>query len=105
MFKKADLPQFPKFEKEKAQTLFVRGLQNAHAGELAAAWAYYGHYKSLFVTNKTEKAEIKKIMDEELHHRARIREMLAEQGAKPRPLREFVFLCIGLTIGFLCLFA
>ena len=104
MFKQKDLPQFPKLEKEKARKLFIRGLQNANAGKLAAALAYTGHFKSLFVFDKKEKAEIKKIRDEELHHRHRIRVMLAEMGAKPRLSREILMACIGGTIGFLCLF-
>ena len=104
MFKKEDLLEFPKLEKNKAQKLFVTSLQNAHAGELAAAWAYWGHYKSLFVTDKAEKAEIKQIMDDELHHRQRIREMLTELGYEPRFSRECLMFCIGFSIGILCLF-
>ncbi len=104
MFKPSQLTHFPKLSQTEAQSQFVRVLQNAHAGELAAAYAYTGHYKSLFVTSAIEKKEIKKIRDEELHHRQRICEMLQEQGAKPRRLRELTFACIGLTIGFLCLF-
>ncbi len=103
MFKASDLQNFPQIEKMQARKHFVRALQNAHAGELAAAWAYTGHGYSLFVWDKQEKAEILKIRDEELHHRKRIREMLDELGGKPRLLPEFLFLCIGLTIAFLCL--
>ncbi|MDQ3634788.1 MAG: hypothetical protein M3405_09820 [Acidobacteriota bacterium] len=35
----------------------IRILQNAHAGELAAAYAYRGHWKS--VRNSEEKTQIK----------------------------------------------
>lgn len=104
MFSPKDLPRFPKLPRNQAQVQFIRTLQNAHAGELAAALAYTGHYKSLFVFNKLEKDEIKKIRDEELHHRHRMREMLQELGAKPRFLREVLMSLIGGTIGFLCLF-
>ena len=37
----------------------IRILQNAHAGELAAAFAYRGHWKSL--RESAEKTQIKKL--------------------------------------------
>jgi len=76
----------------------------AHSGEKAAANAYYGHYKSLFIKSATERNEIKKIYEDELHHRSRLREILLELGAKPKRRFEIMFFLIGFTIGFLCLF-
>lgn len=104
MYKPADLPNFPKLDSQKARKQFVRLLQDAHAGELAAAYAYTGHGYSFFVRDSAEKKEILEIRDEELHHRQRLKEMLIELGEKPRLSRELLMSCIGLTIGFLCLF-
>ncbi len=87
-----------------AKSLLIRLLQNAHAGERAAANAYWGHGHSLFVTNTIEKQEIKKIYLDELHHRARLKEMLTELGATPRLTREILMYAIGSVICVLCLF-
>lgn len=75
-------------------------LQNAHAGELAAYYAYDGHQIS--VNDPAEKAEILKIRDEEWEHRECVASMLKALGASPRPRRELMMKCVGLTIGFLC---
>jgi demethoxyubiquinone hydroxylase (CLK1/Coq7/Cat5 family) len=75
-------------------------LQNAHAGELAAYHAYDGHMKS--VRDAEEKAEILKIRDEEWVHRECVAVLLRELDAAPRPRRELMMKCIGLTIGLLC---
>lgn len=85
---------------EQAKMFFIDLLQRAHAGEMAAAFAYQGHSNS--VSNLKEKQEIKKIEEEEWHHRRRIFEILAELGAKPRRRLEIIFWCIGKTIAFLC---
>ena len=78
----------------------IRILQNAHAGELAAAYAYRGHWKSLKAS--AEKTEIKKIEAEEWAHRENVARWLAKLGAKPRRLREAVFWTIGRSLGVLC---
>ena len=52
----------------------IRILQNAHAGELAAAYAYRGHWKSL--KDSPEKEHIKKIEAEEWTHRANVKKWL-----------------------------
>ena len=54
----------------------IRILQNAHAGEVAAAYAYRGHWKSL--RESPEKARIKEIEAEEWDHRRRVGEWLGE---------------------------
>lgn len=87
-------------ETDEAKACFIDMLQRAHAGELAAAYAYHGHANS--VQDSQEKIEIKKIEAEEWHHRDRIREMLSELAAVPRPKLEFIFRLIGKTIAFLC---
>ena len=75
-------------------------LQNAHAGELAAAYAYRGHWKSL--KESTEKTEIKKIEAEEWAHRENVARWLAKLDAKPRKMREAIFWIVGRSLGVLC---
>lgn len=89
---------------DEAKNQLIHLLQLAHAGEKAAANAYYGHYKSLFVRNKIEKNEIKNIYNDELHHRSRINEILIQLNAKPNFKYECVFFITGFIIGCLCLF-
>lgn len=83
-----------------ARTKLIRILQNAHAGELAAAFAYRGHWKSL--KNSAEKEEIKKIEAEEWRHRENVRKWLDKLGAKPNRLREKIFWTIGRSLGLTC---
>jgi demethoxyubiquinone hydroxylase (CLK1/Coq7/Cat5 family) len=78
----------------------IRILQNAYSGEIAAAYAYRGHWKSL--RESAEKHRIKQIEEEEWDHRRRVGEWLEKLGAKPRPLREKVFWTIGRTLGLTC---
>ena len=78
----------------------VRLLQNAHAGELAAGWAYRGHATS--VRSAAERVRIREIEADEWHHRELVAGLLRQLGAEPRPRRELALLCVGKTIGFLC---
>jgi rubrerythrin len=84
----------------EAKRKLIRILQNAHAGELAAAFAYRGHWKSL--RESGEKKQIKIIEAEEWTHRENVRKWLTELGAEPRRLREAVFWTIGRSLGVLC---
>ena len=83
-----------------ARQNLVRILQNAHAGEVAAAYAYRGHWRSL--KDSPEKARIKEIEAEEWDHRRRVGEWLTKLDAKPRTIREKVFWTIGRTLGATC---
>jgi demethoxyubiquinone hydroxylase (CLK1/Coq7/Cat5 family) len=85
---------------KSARQNLIRILQNAHAGEFAAAYAYRGHWKSL--RESAEKEHIKKIEAEEWAHRANVRKWLTELGAAPRPVREAVFWAIGRVLGVSC---
>ena len=78
----------------------IRILQHAYSGELAAAYAYRGHWKSL--KDSPEKDRIKEIEAEEWDHRRRVGEWLEKLGAKPRPVREQAFWTIGRVLGFTC---
>ena len=78
----------------------IRILQNAYSGEIAAAYAYRGHWKSL--RESPEKARIKEIEAEEWDHRTRVGEWLAKLDAKPNAVREKIFWTIGRVIGAAC---
>jgi rubrerythrin len=78
----------------------IRILQNAYSGEVAAAYAYRGHWKSL--KQSPEKARIRQIEEEEWDHRRRVGEWLGKLGAEPRKTREKVFCSIGRVLGFTC---
>lgn len=75
-------------------------LQAAYSGELAAAHAYRGHWKSL--SDPVEQEGIRRIEDEEWVHRERVGLILRELQSGPARLREVRMLMIGRTIGFLC---
>jgi len=83
-----------------ARQNLIRILQNAYSGEIAAAFAYRGHWKSL--KESVEKIEIKKIEAEEWHHRERVGRWLETLGAKPNPVREKIFWTIGRSLGATC---
>ena len=78
----------------------VRILQDAHAGELAAAYAYRGHARA--VRRGAEREEILRIEASEWHHRALVAAMLTELGAAPRRPREIWMATIGRFFGALC---
>ena len=79
---------------------FIRMLQDAHAGELAAAYAYRGHARSL--RHGPIRTEITRIEGAEWHHRALVGAMMTEHGARPRRRREFLMAAIGRFFGALC---
>jgi ubiquinone biosynthesis protein COQ7 len=75
-------------------------LQLAYSGELAAAYAYRGHWHS--VSDPSERARIEQIENEEWHHRRLVGEMLEKLGAQPNKQRETCALIVGRMLGFLC---
>jgi rubrerythrin len=85
---------------DSARTHLIRILQSAYSGEIAAAYAYRGHWKSL--NDSPEKERIKQIEAEEWDHRRRVGEWIEKLGAKPRGGREKVFWTIGRTLGLTC---
>lgn len=78
----------------------IRILQHAYSGEVAAAYAYRGHWRSL--RESPEKAAIKTIEAEEWDHRQRVGAWLARLGSEPRLMREKVFWIIGRALGLMC---
>ncbi len=75
-------------------------LQSAYSGEIAAAYAYRGHWKSL--RESPEKERIREIEAEEWDHRQRVGEWLVSLDASPRTVREKIFWTIGRTLGLTC---
>jgi len=78
----------------------ITTLQLAYSGELAAGYAYRGHWHS--VSDAEERRQIRKIEDEEWHHRKLVGEMLESLGAGPNKVREIRATVIGRVLGFMC---
>lgn len=83
-----------------AKQLLIAVLRAAYSGERAAALAYVGHAAS--VRDPREREHIACIGAQEIAHRQRVGEMLAELGGSPSALREFIFTCVGRTLSALC---
>lgn len=83
-----------------AREKLIRQLQGACSGELAAGYAYRGHWKS--VRDASERERIRVIESEEWHHRELVLGLLQQLGAKPNRLREAIFWSLGRTLGALC---
>ena len=75
-------------------------LQMAYSAELAAAYAYRGHWHS--VSDICERERIHQIEDEEWHHRHLVGEMLIKLGAGPDKSRERRAAIVGRVLGWLC---
>jgi len=86
--------------RDDPRQLLVRQLQGAYSGELAAGFAYAGHWRS--VRDPEERARIQEIEAEEWQHRKLVGDMLRDFGAKPKRVREAIFWMIGHTIAGLC---
>ena len=83
-----------------AREKLIHQLQGAYSGELAAGYAYRGHWHS--VRDSAERERIRAIEAEEWHHRELVGAMLRDLGAAPSRKREAIFWCIGKTIAGLC---
>jgi len=86
--------------KDDSREKLITLLQLAYSGELAAAYAYRGHWQS--VSASAERDAIRTIEEDELRHRNLVGEMLAKLGAGPNNRREIRATIIGRTLGFLC---
>lgn len=78
----------------------MRTLQDSHAGEKAAGYAYRGHWRSLPAGVARER--IQRIEAEEWHHRDVVRVWLSRLGESPRPGRERAMGIIGRVFGAVC---
>ncbi len=81
----------------------IKILQGAYSGEMAAAFAYSGHWRA--IRDPDEKASIKKIEEEEWHHRRTVGQFLSELGSAPKQWREVVFGSIGRVLSIGCYMA
>jgi hypothetical protein len=96
-------PRFSTLEQARArhalgQLRFL--LQLACSGELAAARAYLGHRHSL--RDAGERAELARIIRDEVRHRRCLIGMLASLGAAPSPSRERKMERVGRAIAAFC---
>jgi hypothetical protein len=80
----------------------VHILQAAYSGELAAAYAYRGHWKSL--SSQIEREKIRQIENEEWVHREKVGAMLASLDSAPVKTKEARMWMIGRAIGLACHF-
>ena len=83
------------------RSALVRILQDAHAGELAAAYAYRAHWKSLR-RRPEQRAEVHRIEGAEWHHRELVAGLLEDLDATIRRPRELLMGAIGRFFGVLC---
>jgi rubrerythrin len=86
-------------EDDRSQNLIAL-LQLAYSAERAAAYAYRGHWHSVF--DEDERIRIRQIEDEEWHHRKLVGEMLESLRAQPSRQREIRACVIGRVLGLLC---
>jgi rubrerythrin len=75
-------------------------LQGAYSGELAASYAYRGHWHS--VAAPEERTRIQQIENEEWQHRRLVGEMLNSLEAGPNRWFEIRATMIGRTLGLGC---
>jgi demethoxyubiquinone hydroxylase (CLK1/Coq7/Cat5 family) len=75
-------------------------LQGAYSGELAAAYAYRGHWKSLRAG--AEREHIRRIEDEEWVHREKVKSIMAALAVAPVASREKLMWTIGRVLGLSC---
>jgi rubrerythrin len=78
----------------------IHVLRSACSGELAAGYAYRGHWKS--ISPGIIRERIRKIEEEEWHHRRIVLSLLFSLGSGPSKTRETVFWLIGKAIGMFC---
>lgn len=83
-----------------SQAALVALLQEAYSGEMAAAYAYRGHWRSL--RDPAERETVARIEREEWDHRRVVGGMLSALGASPSAWREAKGWLVGRALGPLC---
>ena len=86
--------------KHTPQRQLVHLLQTAYSGEMAAALAYRGHWRSL--PPSAERERIRQIEREEWRHRRGVGVMLRRLEAEPQQAREILMYLLGRVAGLLC---
>jgi rubrerythrin len=87
---------------QQHQNKLIALLRLAYSAELAAAYAYRGHWHS--VSDATERERILQIENEEWHHRELVGQMLKKLETKPSRAREVRATIVGRVLGVLCHF-
>src|ERR1700674_5966513 len=82
---------------------FIKMLQQAHAGELAAYYAYEGHWRSL--KDQKQRDAIKSIQKDELDHIRYLKTLLDVYDAQPSRIRDFIFTMVGKSASLMCYIA
>jgi rubrerythrin len=77
-------------------------LKLAYSAELAAAYAYRGHWHSM--SDTADRERILQVENEEWHHRELVGQMLNKLGASPSRAREVRANILGRILGALCHF-
>ncbi|MEP6925037.1 MAG: hypothetical protein ABI954_11280 [Pyrinomonadaceae bacterium] len=85
---------------EVSRKKLISILQGAYSGEMAAAYAYRGHWKTL--SEGAERERIRQIEAEEWFHRENVGLWLEKLNAKPKRTREIIFWTIGRFLGNAC---
>jgi rubrerythrin len=83
-----------------SRTKLIALLQLAYSGELAAAYAYRGHWHS--IRKPDERTAIQNIENDEWQHRKLLGDLLTSLEAGPLRRRETRATVIGRTLQFLC---
>jgi|SRR5581483_1124154 len=83
-----------------ARDELIEILRLAFSGELAAAYAYRGHWHS--VSDPATRQRINEIELEELYHRQLVGQMLEKLESRPGRFKELKARVIGRTLGLLC---
>lgn len=87
-------------EDDEHRRQLARVLQGAYSGELAAAYAYRGHWKSLGAG--AERERIRQIEDEEWVHREKVKSIMTALSVAPVAVREKLMWTIGRVLGLSC---
>lgn len=87
----------------QAQEALLKLLRTAYANEQAAAHAYLGHSRGLFISSP-ERQHIRGIAQAEVCHHQTIQQLLQQLHAPPPKFRTSIMGLIGKGIGILCVF-
>ena len=85
------------------RTWLIAQLSRAYSGELAAALAYRGHWRS--TRDPEARRSVRRIEEEEWHHRRLVGQWLTSFGAKTSAWREARAFVVGCALGLFCYIA
>jgi demethoxyubiquinone hydroxylase (CLK1/Coq7/Cat5 family) len=81
----------------------IRMLQDAHAGEIGAYYAYAGHIKA--TKDIVERQKLIEIQAEELKHIKDCKRLLNHYGYRTNEFKDSIMKFIGITLGLSCFIA